>query len=184
MKALKPVLVIVMMVSIISTASPVYAAENRVFHMSLYIHNWRGDTTSLEFYDGTGASDEQEADITVDEEPDADIIVDEEEPADEATDSDQIPSVVIEEITSEQTSDPEIVEAQNAEEITIIMTEETIEGLIIDTGTEVITTEDPEIEAAPEPEIITIITTDNDTEEVDTITTEVGEPQDDNTLEK
>ena len=85
MKALKPVLVIVMMVSIISTASPVYAAENRVFHMSLYIHNWRGDTTSLDFYDGADASDEREAEepelIIVDDADEAttDIIVDEEQ---------------------------------------------------------------------------------------------------------
>ena len=167
MKALKPVLVIVMMISIISTASPVYAAENIVFHMSYEVHNWRA---SLDFYDGADASDEEapelivddadEAtiDITVDEEPeqeptdeaeepeliivdeeqeptdeleeqqigvpDAGLIVDEEEPAvEEYSDSEQISAVVIEEITSEPTSDPEIAEAQNAEEITIISTD-------------------------------------------------------------
>ena len=145
---------------ITSTASPVYAAENRVFHMSFYVHNWRGEITSLEFYDGAGATEEQqEAEIIVDEEEPTDepaweptdeidepIIVDEEEPADESSDSEQIPSVVIEEITSEAV---------------------------------VVEVEAPEIEAAPEPEIISIITTEENIEETEeTITTEVGESQD------
>ena len=134
MKALKPVLMSILMVTMVSTASPVYAAENIVFHMSFYVHNWRGEIgeideiTSLEFYDGAGASDEEAPEpiiIVDDEEPDAELIVDEEDQVVESSDSEQIPSVVIEEITSEPrtepTSDP--VDEPYAEQITVISTE-------------------------------------------------------------
>ena len=167
----------------LSTVSPVYAAENVVFHMSFYVHNWRGDTTSLEFDDGADATDEMDAEpIIIVDASDEPIIVDEEqEPAGEAEqpeliitvedeeqaaessiDSEQITAVVIEEISSEALTDE--IEAQNAGDITIITTEETIEGLIIDTGNEVNISEPEgeEVEApeiAPEAEIITIITT-------------------------
>ena len=189
MKALKPVLVIVMMVSIISTASPVYAAENIVFHMSLYIHNWRGEITSLDFYDGADASDEEapELIIIVDDADEAttDIIVDEEqEPADEATDSEQIPSVVIEEITSEQTSDPGTMDStapSDSEQIPTvgIIAPESVADPKPD-NISIITTEDiiEEVEEV-EPEIISIISTEVEAQETEeTITTEVGELQD------
>ena len=102
--------------TMLSTTSPVYAAENIVFHMSFYVHNWRGNVTSLDFYDGADATEEEQ------------------EPSD-APDSEQISAVVIEEITSEQTSD--LVDESYAEEISIITTEDIIE----ETETQEITTQ-------------------------------------------
>lgn len=43
MKALKPVLMIIILLTMISTVSPVYAADFPVFHMNYDVHNWRGD---------------------------------------------------------------------------------------------------------------------------------------------
>lgn len=200
-KGCRPMLLIIMMVTMVSTASPVYAAENRVFHMSYEVHNWRGNVTSLDFYDGADATEEeQEAELIVDEEPDADITVDEEapelffivdeeqEPADEAyeidepiivdeeeqepadsadpSDSEQIPSVVIEEIASEpevEVEAPEIEAAPEAEDISFT-TDQADESSIDSEQIPAVEIIAHESVADPKPEQIMIITTDNATE--------------------
>lgn len=128
----------------------VFAAESFVFHMSLYVHNWRGEnpaaaTEEMETEQAEESADDLiiDADFSATEEmdseqageyTDAELIVDEEESADESPDSEQIPSVVIEEISSEPriepTSDPvdeAPVDEHGPEEITIITTEDITE---------------------------------------------------------
>ena len=175
--------------TMLSTASPVYAAEHREFHMSLYIHNWRGDTTSLEFYDGADASDEEASEpiIIVDDADEATtgIIVDEEEPTD-ASDEEASELIIIVDEEPEQEPTDEPVEQQigvpdadiivedeeQVDESSDAPESEQISAVVIEEITSEALADSAEAQNA---EQITIITTDNDTEEVDTITTEVGE---------
>ena len=160
MKALKPVLMSILMVAMVSTASPVYAAENIVFHMSFYVHNWRA---SLEFDDGT------------DEAPDAELI--EEIIVDDGASTEEKRT---ESELAEESADDLIIDAATEEMISEHAEESTGDSIIVDddAGTEEITSGQAgeSAEASDSEQILTVdiegITSDPEVGEITIITTE------------